>query len=241
MQLCNLDGLRLPCTATYITQFNFMPSSPSAAPGTLYDVSRPIRTGGAIYPGNPPIAVSLVSSMARGDSSDVSLISFGSHTATHVDAPSHMEPGGATLDGVPLSALIGPAIVVHVADDVRAVGERELRAANLGSHTRVLLRTRNSTRFAETNTFETDYTFLAPDGAEYLASRGTVCVGIDALSIEQFHSGHHRTHHALLRRGIAIIEGLALAEVPEGEYELLCLPLRLAGADGAPARVVLRA
>ena len=218
-----------------------MTSPPQAARGTLYDVSLPIRTGGAIYPGNPPIAVTSFSSMARGDSSDVSLISFGSHTATHVDAPSHMEPGGPTLDAVPLSALLGPAIVVHIADDVRAVGERELRAANLGDHVRVLLRTRNSARFAVTNLFETDYTFLAPDGADYLVSRGTVCVGIDALSIEQFHSGHHRTHHALLRRGIAIIEGLALAAVPAGEYELLCLPLRIAGVDGAPARVVLRA
>ena len=218
-----------------------MTSPPLAARGTLYDVSLPIRTGGAIYPGNPPIAVTSFSSMARGDSSDVSLISFGSHTATHVDAPSHMEPDGPTLDAVPLSALLGPAIVVHIADDVRAVGERELRAANLGDHVRVLLRTRNSARFAETNLFETDYTFLAPDGADYLVSRGAVCVGIDALSIEQFHSGHHRTHHALLRRGIAIIEGLALAAVPAGEYELLCLPLRIAGVDGAPARVVLRA
>ena len=218
-----------------------MTSPPQAARGTLYDVSLPIHTGGAIYPGNPPIAVTSFSSMARGDSSDVSLISFGSHTATHVDAPSHMEPGGPTLDAVPLSALLGPAIVVHIADDVRAVGERELRAANLGDHVRVLLRTRNSARFAETNLFETDYTFLAPDGADYLVSRSTVCVGIDALSIEQFHSGHHRTHHALLRRGIAIIEGLALAAVPAGEYELLCLPLRISGVDGAPARVVLRA
>lgn len=201
----------------------------------------PIRTGGAIYPGNPPISVTLVSSMARGDSSDVSSIAFGSHTATHVDAPSHMESGGATLDGVPLDALIGPAILVDIASDVRAIGERELQAAALGDHVRVLLRTRNSARFAETGIFESDYTFLAPDGAEYLAARGTVCVGIDALSIEQFHSGHHRTHHALLRRGIAIIEGLALSGAPTGECELLCLPLRITGADGAPARVVLRA
>lgn len=218
-----------------------MHSSSRAAPGTLYDVSLPIRTGGAIYPGNPPIIITAASSMARGDSSDVSAIAFGSHTATHVDAPSHMEPGGPTLDAVPLTALIGRAILVDIADSVRAIGERELEAADLGDHVRILLRTRNSARFAETNTFEPDYTFLAPDGAEYLAGRGTLAVGIDALSIEQFHSGHHRTHHALLRKGIAIIEGLALAGVPAGEYELLCLPLRLADADGAPARVVLRA
>jgi arylformamidase len=152
-----------------------------------------------------------------------------------------MEPGGAPIDGVPLSALVGPAILVDIGQDIRAIGQRELVAANLGAHVRVLLRTRNSARFAASNVFETDYTFLAPDGAEYLASLGVIAVGIDALSIEQFHSGHHRTHHALLRRGIAIIEGLALADVPAGEYELLCLPLRLAGADGAPARVVLRA
>jgi arylformamidase len=152
-----------------------------------------------------------------------------------------MEPGGATLDGVPLDALIGPAILVDIHPDVRAVGERELQAANLGDHVRVLLRTRNSARFAEVGVFEPDYTFLAPDGAEFLVARGTVTVGIDALSIEQFHSGHHRTHHALLRRGVVIIEGLALSGAPAGECELLCLPLRITGADGAPARVVLRA
>ena len=200
-----------------------------------------IRTGGPIYPGNPPIVVTSVSSMARGDSSDVSSIAFGSHTGTHVDAPSHMELGGPSLDAVPLTALIGPAIVIDVGEDVRAIGERELRSADLGDHVRILLRTRNSKRFLQTNAFEPDYTYLAPDGAEYLVSRGAITVGIDALSIEQFHSGHHRTHHALLRRGIAIIEGLALADVPPGEYELLCLPLRITGLDGAPARVVLRA
>ena len=218
-----------------------MSPSPSDTPRRLYDVSMPIRTGGAVYPGNPPISVTVVSSMARGDSSNVSAIAFGSHTATHVDAPSHMEAGGATLDAVPLDALIGRAILVDIASDVRAIGERELQGSNLGDHVRVLLRTRNSARFAETGIFESDYTFLAPDGAEFLASRGTVAVGIDALSIEQFHSGHHRTHHALLRRGIAIIEGLVLSGVPAGECELCCLPLRITGADGAPARVVLRA
>jgi arylformamidase len=218
-----------------------MPTSSRPAAGTLFDVSMPIRTDGPIYPGNPPIVVTSASSMARGDSSDVSSLSFGSHTGTHVDAPSHMEPGGPTLDDVPLTALIGRAIVIEIADDVRAIGERELRAAELSDHVRVLMRTRNSRRFAEFNAFEPDYTFLAPDGAEFLVSRGCVAVGIDALSIEQFHSGHHRTHHSLLRRGVAIIEGLALADVPPGEYELLCLPLRIAGVDGAPARVVLRA
>ena len=105
-------------------------------------------------------------------------------------------------------------------------------------HTRVLIKTRNS-RFIRQREFVRDYTYLAPDGAEYLASLGVRLVGIDYLSIEQFHSGHHRTHRTLLERGIVIVEGLDLSEPPSGPYELRCLPLRLVGLDGAPARAVL--
>jgi arylformamidase len=205
---------------------------------TIVDISRPIYTAMPIYPRNPPVSVSSAKSISRGDSSNVSLLTLGSHTGTHVDAPLHMDESGTGVDQVSLDAMIGPALVVHVGDDVRAVGVAELEPA-IGLHHRVLLRTRNSQRFAETGTFEEDFSYLTPEGAAFLVDRGVVLVGIDALSVEQYHAGHHRAHDNLLRAGVAVIEGLALEHVAAGEYQLVCLPLRIRGCDGAPARVVL--
>jgi arylformamidase len=127
---------------------------------------------------------------------------------------------------------------VSFADDVRAVGEAELRAFDIKGHTRILLRTRNSALLSQSK-FVKDYTYLAPDGASYLVDNGIELVGIDYLSIEQFHSGHHRTHRTLLERSVVILEGLDLSVPPPGVYQLICLPLRLQGCDGAPARTVL--
>jgi arylformamidase len=204
----------------------------------VYDISLPIANGGVVYPGNPEIHIEPQQEMKKGGSSNVSSLSFGSHTATHVDAPKHMIDSGVGIDRVPLDALMGPALLVEFPATVTAVGEADLRAMPLGNHERILLKTRNS-GFIRERTFHRDYTYLAPDGAAYLASRGVRLVGVDYLSIEQFHSGHHRTHKTLLERGIVIVEGLDLSEPPAGRYELYCLPLRLEGLDGAPARAVL--
>jgi arylformamidase len=204
----------------------------------IYDISLPIHDGGLIYPGNPDIEIASQQSMAAGGSSNVSSLRFGSHTATHVDAPLHMLPDGAGVDRLPLDVLMGRAIVLEFGADVNAVTEATLRTKQLDGQERVLLKTRNST-FIRSREFVPDYTYLAPDGAEYLASIGVRLVGIDYLSIEQFHSGHHRTHKTLLGRGIVIVEGLDLSAVSAGEYELCCLPLSLPGLDGAPARAVL--
>lgn len=207
-------------------------------PRKLFDISVPVKNGGVVYPGNPEIQIELQQDMSRGGSSNVSLLSIGSHTGTHVDAPLHMIPGGAGVDGIPLDALIGPALVIGFDDDVMAVTEAYLRAQPIAGYERVLLKTRNS-RFIRERDFHRDYTYLAPDGAEYLVSLGVRLVGIDYLSIEQFHSGHHRTHKTLLSRGVVIVEGLDLSEPPAGEYEFYCLPVLLEGVDGAPARAVL--
>lgn len=207
-------------------------------PRKLFDISVPVKNGGVVYPGNPEIHIELQQDMSRGGSSNVSLLTIGSHTGTHVDAPLHMIPGGAGVDGIPLDALIGPALVIAFDDDVMAVTEAYLRTQPIAGHERVLLKTRNS-RYIREREFHRDYTYLAPDGAEYLVSLGVRLVGIDYLSIEQFHSGHHRTHTTLLSRGIVIVEGLDLSEPPAGEYELYCLPVLLDGVDGAPARAVL--
>ncbi|HEX8850459.1 MAG TPA: cyclase family protein [Gemmatimonadaceae bacterium] len=212
---------------------------PASGPRTIIDVSRPIFTGMAIYPRNPPVEITPARSIARGDSSNVSALALGSHTGTHVDAPLHMAEGAAGVDEIPLEPFIGPAVVVRVPDDVRAIGARHVDALDLSRGERVLFRTRNSARFAETGAFEEDFTYVAPEGAAALVAKGVVLVGVDALSVEQYHAGHHHAHDTLLQNGVAIIEGLDLHRVDAGRYELLCLPLRIRHGDGAPARVVL--
>jgi arylformamidase len=204
----------------------------------IYDVSLTLTSGAVVYPGNPEVRIELQQDMTKGGSSNVSLLTMGSHSGTHVDAPKHMIPGGDGMDQVSLDVLMGPALLIEFADDVMAVTEAYLRQHPVSGQERVLLKTRNS-RFIRERNFHKDYTYLAPDGAEYLASLGVRLVGIDYLSIEQFHSGHHRTHKTLLGLGIVIVEGLDLSTPSAGRYELRCLPLRLGDLDGAPARAVL--
>ncbi len=204
----------------------------------IYDISTPVRDGGVVYPGNPDIEIRAQQAISRGAGANVSSVAFGSHTGTHVDAQKHFFDDGHPVDQLPLERLIGPAILLAFPDTLMSIGAVDLEAQEIGGHTRVLLRTRNSS-FVTGDEFVNDYTYLAPDGAEFLVSRGVELVGIDYLSIEQFHSGHHRTHLTLLGKDVVIIEGLDLSEPPAGEYELVCLPLRLAGLDGAPARAVL--
>ncbi|HWJ40490.1 MAG TPA: cyclase family protein [Gemmatimonadaceae bacterium] len=204
----------------------------------IYDISVPIRSGGLVYPGNPEIDISLQQAVAKGAGANVSAIHFGSHTGTHADAARHFFDDGQTVDKIPLERLIGPAVLLSFGDDVLAVGAAELRAHDIKGQTRVLLRTRNSA-FLSRKEFVKDYTYLAPDGAQYLVDQGVELVGIDYLSIEQFHSGHHRTHRTLLERSVVIVEGLDLSVPPPGEYQFICLPLRIEGCDGAPARAVL--
>jgi arylformamidase len=204
----------------------------------IYDISVPIRSGGLVYPGNPEIDIALQQAVAKGAGANVSTIRFGSHTGTHADAARHFFDDGQTVDKIPLERLIGPALLLSFGDDVRSVGAAELRAHDIKGQTRILLRTRNSA-FLSQKEFVKDYTYLAPDGAQYLVDQGVELVGIDYLSIEQFHSGHHLTHRTLLERSVVIVEGLDLSVPPPGQYQFICLPLRIEGCDGAPARAVL--
>lgn len=204
----------------------------------IYDISVPIRSGGVIYPGNPEIDITLQQAVAKGAGANVSLIRFGSHTGTHADAARHFFDDGQPVDQIPLDRLIGRALLLSFPDQLRSIGAAELEAHDLKGHTRILLRTRNSGLLSK-NEFAPDYTYLAPDGAEYLVDKGVELVGVDYLSIEQFHSGHHRTHRTLLAKSVVIVEGLDLSAPPPGEYQLVCLPLRIEGCDGAPARAVL--
>jgi arylformamidase len=204
----------------------------------IYDISVPIRSGGLVYPGNPEIEITLQQAVAKGAGANVSFIRFGSHTGTHADAARHFFDDGQTVDKIPLDRLMGPALLLSFSDDVRAVSAADLREHDLKGRKRILLRTRNSALLSQRE-FARDYTYLAPDGAQYLVDNGVELVGIDYLSIEQFHSGHHKTHRTLLERSVVILEGLDLSVPAPGEYELICLPLRIEGCDGAPARAVL--
>ena len=206
----------------------------------LYDISVPIRSGMPIYEGDPDVEVQPWSSMAKGDSANVSFLHFGAHTGTHVDAPAHFIEGAGKLEAMSLDVLIGPARVIRVPDDKNEIDPGFLAGCDLGNVERVLFHTRNSAFWG--GGFRKDFTHLLPDAAQQLVDLGIRLVGTDYLSIEKFHSGHHRTHLTLLSNNVVIVEGLNLADVPEGDYELFCLPLRIAGGagDGAPARAVLR-
>lgn len=210
----------------------------------IYDVSVPISQGTPTYPGDPHIEIEEWAALARGDAANVSMLHFGAHTGTHVDAPAHFIEGAGRVDALPLEALVGEAHVIEMADDVRAINAGHIAAEVKGDATRVLFKTRNSAFWANTEQgFRTDFTYLTPDAARTLVERGVRLVGVDYLSVEQFRAERFDTHTILLSNGVVIVEGLDLRAVAAGVYELICLPLRIAGGsgDGAPARAILRA
>jgi arylformamidase len=206
----------------------------------IYDISVPIKSGMPVYEGDPGIDIQPWSALAKGDSANVSFLHFGAHTGTHVDAPAHFIEGTRKIDALSFEALIGPARVIRVPDDVTEIDPDFLASCNLDRIKRVLFHTRNSGFWNEG--FRKDFTHLSPEAAQKLVDMGVKLVGIDYLSIEKFHSGHHRTHLALLSNDVVIVEGLNLSDIPPGDYELICLPLKIAegAGDGSPARAVLR-
>jgi arylformamidase len=205
----------------------------------LYDITLEIAEDMIVYPGNPETRLRPHERISEGDEANVTAITLGSHTGTHVDAARHFVADGQTVDEIPLERLIGPAAVVSIPDDVTAIGERELREAGVGREKRVLLRTRNGS-LLEDATFREDFAHLTPDGAGFLVASGVELVGIDYLSIEAFDAEEPEAHRLLLEREVVVLEGLDLREVPPGRYELLCLPMKIRGLDGAPVRAVLR-
>ena len=204
------------------------------------DVTVPIRDGMVHWPDNPPIVVERVQDMARGDAANVSKLSFGVHTGTHVDAPVHFDSSKPGVDAIPLDALCGPARVIAIADP-REVTVAELAAANIAAGERILLKTRNSPAAWQAAEFVEDAVHLTIDAARWLAARSVKTIGIDYLSVGGFAANNgEAVHHALLDAGVWIIEGLDLTHVPAGACELICLPLNIAGGDGAPARAIVR-
>ncbi len=206
------------------------------------DVSASLSPKLPSYPGNRPFSLCWRERLDGGGGCNLSDLSMGSHSGTHVDAPLHFIPGGAPVDRVPLETLCGPCRVVDI-DAERGVGLAELRRRLRGrAPERLLLRTRNSRRrLMSRPAFAEDFVFLEPEAAEWLVREGTRLVGIDYLSIERFGFDSPDTHRVLLGAAVPIVEGLDLSRARPGAYDLACLPLRCVGADGAPARAALRA
>ena len=204
----------------------------------IFDVTVPLSAEVPTFPGDPPFEIAFTHKIAAGASYNVSRISLGSHSGTHVDAPYHFLADGPTVDHLPLEILLGKARVVEL--PVRDKVERsDLAALDLRDDIRVLFKTRMSGQL-RLPAFQEDFVYLTADAATYLVQAGIKLVGWDYLSIEKFGSADFAAHHALLGAGVVIVEGLDLSEVEAGEYDLVCLPLRVVGADGSPARVILR-
>ncbi len=184
--------------------------------------------------------VTRVLSLEQGDIARVSHLSFSTHSGTHVDPPYHFMRDGQPLDQVPLDVFIGPARVVDVGA-VDVIDAAVLRQFDLAGATRVLFKTKNSRFWHTTMEFQTSFVYLETDAAELLVAGGVRLVGIDYLSIEKFNFEQPTVHWTLLGANVVIVEGLDLTEIPAGDYELLCLPLKIKDGDGGPARVVLRA
>jgi arylformamidase len=204
----------------------------------IIDVTVPLSAELPTFPGDPPFRAEPTHRMQDGAAYNVAQLSLGTHTGTHVDAPFHFLADGATVDALPLEILLGKARVVDLGGR-DLVDRADLEALDLREDLRVLLKTRNSGQLRQ-QAFQEDYVYLTPDAATYLAQVGIKLVGFDYLSIEKFGSRDFAAHRALLEAGVVIVEGLDLSDVEPGEYDMTCLPLRIAGGDGSPARVVLR-
>jgi arylformamidase len=200
----------------------------------LTDISLPIRPGMFVYPGDPEVHLERCSSIAGGDPANISRLDLGVHTGTHVDAPLHFIEGAAAAEALPLEALIGPAHVVDATSFDRDIDQAALDELDIpGAVERLLFKTPNSELWNE-DSFSKDSVKFVESGARRLVDLGVRLVGIDYLSV-----GDERAHQVLLGAGVVPVEGLDLRKVEPGPYNLVCLPIKIAGSDGAPARVVL--
>jgi arylformamidase len=206
---------------------------------SIYDISLPISETLVVWPRDPPVSVTQVSHLERGDEATVSRLEMGAHVGTHVDAPAHFVRGGAGVDALDLDTLVGLALVAEAreTDALTADVLAEL-AIPLGTE-RVLFHTRNSDLWARgVREFAEDFVAVTEDGARWLIERGIALVGVDYLSVAPF-GASRPTHEMLLQAGVVVVEGLNLSGIRPGMYHLACLPLMIEGAEAAPARAIL--
>jgi arylformamidase len=203
------------------------------------DISVPLRSGMVHWPSDPPVRIERVLDLGRGDSHNVSEISLGSHSGTHMDAPLHFIKNGASISEMPLDIAVGSARVLEIRD-TESIKPEELSRYHVRRGERILFKTLNSTNAWRTDEFMKDFVFLSDESAHFLAERKVRLVGIDYLSVGSFRRGGRRAHQALLKAGVWILEGLDLSRVSPGRCQLICLPLRIDHGDGAPARAIVR-
>jgi len=193
-----------------------------------------------VYEGDAPMKFDFLKDMRKGDKFTLSVYSMGAHSGTHLDAPMHFIANGAPVDQVPLEPLIGPARVIDIPDSIQSIDAAELNRHDWRNAKRVLFRTRSTLRGWMDSAFHKDFAYIAPDAAQLLADAGVVQPRVDYISAEQFGAPAPRTHQILLGRGIPIVEGLDLRPVQAGDYDLVVLPLKVRGHEGAPARAIVR-
>ena len=204
----------------------------------LIDVSVPLDTSLAFYPNNLPFSLEAVKRLNRGDSSNVSSLHMSAHTGTHVDSPRHFFDEGSGTEALPLEMLIGRARVIELRTRT-GITAADLASIDLSEDVRLLIKTQNSRLWSDPE-FHKDYIGITESGAKHMVGHGIKVVGVDYLSVEVFKTPGAPAHRTLLGAGTIVIEGLNLRDVDPGIYEMLCLPLKVVGSDGAPARVVLR-
>jgi arylformamidase len=205
----------------------------------IYDISLGLSPELPVWPGDPPIVLERVSKIEEGANANVSHFSGSVHVGTHVDAPVHFLKDGVGIEAIPLDAMIGRAYVIDLST-ASVLGADVLERAGIPPRTkRVLIKTKNSQLWADgVKEFREDFVGVDTSGAEWLARKSVQLVGVDYLSVAPFKQGKE-PHTILLGAGIVIVEGLNLSEVNQGRYNLYCLPLKLLGSDGAPARAIL--
>jgi arylformamidase len=204
----------------------------------IHDITLPIHPD-MLHWGRKP-EVEIVESIAAGDSSNVTRWRIGTHTGTHLDAPAHFVTGATPVDQIGLDILVGPALVADLTGVSGEITAADLERAGAAGHERVLLKTANSAELIHSTEKAAEWVGLSPEGASWAIAHGIRLIGIDYLTIEcHWRTGTWDSHHALLPAGVIILENAVLSDVPPGEYELICLPAKLAGADGAFARTIL--
>jgi len=205
------------------------------------DISVPIQNGMVHWPGDPAYESHLKKSIGDANNSPCNLthMKMSAHTGTHMDAPRHFIDGGATMEALPIDAVMGPCRVIEISDPV-AITASELEPHGLKRGDRILFKTRNSEHSWKTNDFDEDFVYITQEAARHITQHRVMTVGVDYLSVGGYKKDGIETHVELLRAEVWIIEGLNLSGIKAGEYDLACLPLKLVGSDGAPARAALR-
>ena len=203
----------------------------------IFDVSLTLKKGMLSFPGDPAFSIERVFSREQGKEFNLSLLSLTTHTGTHVDAPAHYIDGGRTIDSMALNMLIGSGVVLDMRG-IGAIDRRVLEESALTDETRVFFKTDNSLKLQE-RVFNDNYTYITDDGARLMIERGVKLVGVDYLSVDRNDDESAPVHKLLLSAGAFIVEGLDLFDAPVGPCRIYCLPLRIEGGDGAPARVLI--